>query len=51
MFVHLNIVYIHPNASEKEKLQDYLPWYKFFDLGEIEAPLFTNILQTILEYY
>lgn len=50
MFVHLNIIYIHPNASEKEKLQDHLTWCKIFDLGEIEAPLLTNILQTVLEY-
>lgn len=50
MFLHLNIIYIHPNASEKEKLQDHLTWYKIFDLSEIEAPLFTNILQSVLEY-
>lgn len=41
---------MHPNASEKKKLQDHLTWYKIFDLGEIEASLFTNSLQTILEY-
>lgn len=35
---------------QRKKLQDPLTWYKNFDLGEIEAPLFTNILQAILEY-
>lgn len=50
MFVHSNIIYLHPNASEKEKLQDHLTWYKIFNLGEIEALMFTNILQMILEY-
>lgn len=50
MFVHLNIIYMHPNASEKENLQDHLTWYEIFDLGEIEVPLFTNVLRTILEY-
>lgn len=49
MFVHFNIIYMHPNASEKEKLQDHLTWYKIFNLGEIEPLLFTNTLQTILE--
>lgn len=34
---------------EKEKLQDNLTC-KIFHLVEIEAPLFTNILQNILEY-
>lgn len=34
----------------KEKLQDYLTCYEIFHLGKIEAPLFTNTLQKILEY-
>lgn len=34
----------------KEKLQDYLTCYEIFHLGKIEAPLFTNTLQNILEY-